>query len=137
MEERWIIPSNTKYFDVVSYLEKNNEIVFRRISALREGDIVYIYVTAPYSEIKYRGHVICDQVSDDEMKSNEYAIPTKSYDLRKNRYIKIEIDYRYPEGTFCLNELKQHGLGQMQMQARTDRKVQQYIDEIEKKLGIR
>lgn len=134
MKERWIVPGNTKFFNVVEYLNCHDEIVFRKISSLKNEDIVYIYITAPYSEIKYKGHVICDDVSDEEMKHHQYAIPMAKSDGKRKKYFKVYIDFRFDDGTLKWDELKAHGLGQTQMQARTDRRVQSYIDSIEEGL---
>lgn len=136
MKENWIIPCNIKYFDVITYLQSHENIVFRRISAINKGDVAYIYVTSPYCEIKYRCHVVCDDVSSEELKDHLYAIPQTKNDYKKKRYIKLHVDYKYEHGTMGLKDLKNHGLGQVQMQARTDKYVQAYINEVEEKLCI-
>lgn len=136
MKENWIIPCNIKYFDVINYLQSHDDIVFRRISAINQGDVAYIYVTSPYCEIKYRCHVVCDDVSNEELKEHLYAIPQKQSEYKKSRYVKLHVDFQYENGTMCLKDLKNHGLGQVQMQARTDRHVQAYINKVEETLGI-
>ena len=120
----------------ISYLQNHNEIVFRRISAIKEGDIAYIYVTSPYSQIKYKCHVTNDNVSEDELKNHLYAIPQKDVGQRKLRFIKLHLDYVFEEDLLKLTDLKKYGLGQVQIQARTDRRVQAYIWDVEKELGI-
>lgn len=131
MVEKWIIPCNTKHFDLVEHFKENNTAVWKNSFTIKAGDIVYIYLSAPYSEIRYKCHVISDKVSDELLSENAYAIPAKeshNYFSKKTKFIQIEKDCEYPAGTFPLAELKDHGLGQVQIQARTDRRVQAYLD---------
>ena len=74
MSENWIVPCSVKFFDVVNHFEENNTIVWRKVSALKKGDTAYIYIGAPYSEIKYKCHIIDDDVDEKTLQSNEYAI---------------------------------------------------------------
>ena len=46
----------------------------------------------------------------------------------------MEYVCEYPEKTFPLEDLRVHGLGQVQIQARTDRRLQQYLDTEECKI---
>lgn len=48
----------------------------------------------------------------------------------------MELVSEYPDKTFTLEMLREHGLGQVQIQARTDRRLQRYIDEIENKFTM-
>lgn len=58
-----------------------------------------------------------------------------NYFSQKEKYIEIEYVCEFPEGTFTLSKLKEHGLGQVQIQARANRKLQQYIDLCEENLN--
>ena len=61
MQENWIVPCSVKFFNIVEHFENNKSIVWRKVSALREGDVAYIYVGAPYSQIMYKCHVVNDK----------------------------------------------------------------------------
>ena len=52
------------------------------------------------------------------------------------KYIEMEFVCEYPEGVFTLEKLREHGLGQVQLQARTNRQLQQYLDNVEGSLLI-
>ena len=57
-QKLWLVPSNPKYYDVVSVFAKEEEIAWKQGSdKIRPGDIVYLYVGAPYSAILYRCEV--------------------------------------------------------------------------------
>ena len=133
MSENWIVPCNVKFYDVVSHLEKNKSIVWRKVSAIKKGDTVYLYISAPYSEIKFRCNVVNDNVDEETIELNAYAIK-KTEGYRKPRYIQLELEYVYPSGELSLEKLRSHGLGQTQTQARTDRKLQAFIDKVNESL---
>ena len=133
--ENWIIPCSVKFYNVVEHLNKKNTIVWRKVSALKKGDIAYLYLGAPYSQIKYLCHVVDDNVDKAILAKNEYAIK-KDRSSKRSTYILLKLDYTYPDGELSLTKLREHGLGQTQIQARTDRKLQQFIDSINKNLGV-
>lgn len=133
MRENWIVPCNLKFFDVISYFENCDTIIWKRGSSIHENDIVYIYVGAPLSEIKYKCEVVQEKVSIEEIMKNDYAIK-KDAPIKENKYMKLYLLEKYPDGVLCWSELKKHGLGQVQIQARTDRKLYSYIQEVVTKL---
>ena len=135
MRENWIVPCSVKFFDVVGHFEKNDTIVWRKVSALKKDDIVYIYIGAPYSEVKYRCHIIDDVVDEETLKKNEYAI-RKSDSGRRYQYIQMKLDYVYEDGVMSLDKLRENGLGQTQTQARTDRKLQAFINSVNEQIGL-
>lgn len=135
MVENWIVPCSVKFYDVVGHLKEKKTIVWRKVSALREGDTVYLYLGAPYSEIKYRCRIINDNVDEQTLAENAYAI-RKSDRMRKFKYLLLELEYTYPDGVLSLDKLRAHGLGQTQTQARTDRKLQAFINSVNEELGV-
>ena len=52
--ESWLVPSNPKYYDIINCFNDKDEIVWKQSSNIHIGDIVYIYVGAPYSKIMYK-----------------------------------------------------------------------------------
>ena len=134
MVENWIIPCSVKFFDVVSYLTNNKEIVWRRVSAVKKNDNAYVYIGAPYGQIKYLCRVIDDNVDENEVMLNQYAV--KKGVSKKSRFMKLKLIHEYEGGVLSFAKLKENGLGQVQIQARTDRRLQQYIDSINLKLGV-
>lgn len=50
----WLIPSNPKYYDVITAFKEEEVIEWKQSSDVRVGDIVYLYVGAPYSAILYK-----------------------------------------------------------------------------------
>lgn len=130
MKDYWIIPCNPKHFDVVTHFKAHNTVVWRNSFSIRMGDVAYIYLSAPFSEIRFRCNVISEEVDDETLQENAYAIPTKTsnnFYSKKVKYIVLELDQIFPEGMFRLDELKDHGLGQVQIQARADRRLREFL----------
>lgn len=50
----WLVPSNPKYYDVITAFLQEEVIEWKQSSDVRVGDIVYLYVGAPYSAILYK-----------------------------------------------------------------------------------
>ena len=141
MQDVFMIPCNVKFYDVISHFNKTSTIVWKRSSTMHVGDKVYVYISSPYSEIKYRCKVINENVDDDILENNAYAIPKeimksffRSQRVKKNRvykYVQLELEKEYNDGTFPLAELKEHGLGQVQRQERTPKELRAYLERVE------
>ena len=128
----WIIPCNVKYFDVINHFKASQTVVWKNISSAKVGDIVYIYLGSPFCEIRYKCIVISDTVSEETLQENKYAIPRRPQSelyLVELKYIELQLVEEYPSGVLELHKLKDHGLGQVQVQAKTNDKLQRYIDE--------
>ena len=52
--EKWIVPANPKYYDVINAFNDTDEIIWKQSSDIHVNDIVYLYVAAPYSKILYK-----------------------------------------------------------------------------------
>jgi len=137
MAEHWIIPCSVKVYDIIEHFKKQNLVVWKNSFTIRKGDIAYIYIGSPHSEIKFKCEVVSDSVDEKLLSENEYAIPAKksnNYFSKKEKYIQMKLITEYPNGTFKLEDLREHGLGQVQIQARTDSRLQQYINEKESEI---
>jgi 5-methylcytosine-specific restriction protein A len=137
MIEKWIIPCNVKHFDIIEHFKNNETVVWKNSFTIHKGDIAYIYLGAPFGEIRYRCSVISDMVDEQTLQENRYAIQEKNsnnYFSKKIKYIQLKLDYEYPAGFFPLAKLKENGLGQVQIQARPDRNLKRYLEDMEHKL---
>ena len=74
MIENWIVPCNTKHFDVVDHFRKNDTVIWKNSFTIKKCDNVYIYLSLPYGEIKFRCTVISDSVSNELL-----ILKSKSY----------------------------------------------------------
>ena len=135
MIESWIIPCNIRVYDVSEHFLHKDTIVWRNAFTIKKGDIAFLYVGQPYSEIRYKCSVLSDDVSEEILSNNSYAIPKrtyKNYFSKKDKYIILQLEKEYPKGTFPLVELREQGLGQVQLQSRLSRQLKKYIASVEK-----
>lgn len=136
MKENWIVPCSVKFYDIIEHFRKNETIIIKKTSALRENDVAYVYVGTPYSQVKYKCVVVNDDVQQEILEKNSYAI-RNSEDGKKINYVELRLEYTYEDGVFSLQELRKNGLGQTQRQARLDRKLRQYIEEVNARLQVK
>lgn len=87
----WIIPSNPKYWDIITYWANTDESIWNQGRGIILGDTVYMYVGAPYSAIMYKCKVIeTDIYYDDYL--DRYGKP--------KRCMRLKITARYPKDAF-------------------------------------
>lgn len=135
MKENWIVPCNLKYFDIDKHLSEHDEIVFKKLKSINVGDSAYIYVSGENGQIKYKGTVLNVNCDDSVMERHSYAKAVNSYG-QPYKYFLIKIEQRFPNGLLMFKELKENGLGQVQVQARTSRKLQFYLDQKEESIKL-
>ena len=61
---------------------------------------------------------------------------SNNYFSKKEKYIVMEFIKEFPDKTLPLEELKKNGLGQVQIQARADKKLMKYINLIEEQFIV-
>lgn len=125
----WLTSCNTKHFDIIEHFKDNKYVVFRKEGLMQNGDFVYIYLAAPYKQIKYRCKIIDNKLNAEELKEHPYAInPYAS----SQTYMKLELEKEFDLGILLFSELKEYGLGQVQRPSRVDGKLLQFIQGFEK-----
>lgn len=97
----WIIPANPKYYDIDRHISECNDGIFlwKQSRSMSEGNIVYIYVTAPVSGIRYKCRVL------------ETDIPCRVSDdnIRMTKAMRLKLLRRYDEPV-SLAHLREHGV---------------------------
>lgn len=96
----WIIPANPKYYDVVGAFEASDVVTWKQGSDIHVGDIIYMYVAAPYSAILYKCRAV------------EVDIPYeyKDENLTLKQAMKIELLEKYEPGVWTFERMKQFGV---------------------------
>ena len=123
---------NVKFYDIVSHFQGNSEVYWRTNAAIEVNDFVYLYIGNPYREIMFKCKVVNNQIEKDFILRNAaYAIRGDKEDTKRTRYLKLQLDSAFQKGTFTYEKLKAHGLGQVQKTARVDRKLLQYMENVE------
>ena len=96
----WIIPANPKYYDVVSAFEESNVMTWKQSSDIHVGDMVYMYVAAPYSAILYKCRVV------------EADIPRQYSDdnITAKTAMTLELLEKYEPGVWSFERIRQFGV---------------------------
>ena len=63
IKRMWIVPVNFKKFDIIGALNENDIIFLRQYKKILVDDIIYIYVSDPYSSIMYKCIVLESNIS--------------------------------------------------------------------------
>lgn len=80
MEKR-IIPCNEKYYDVEKAFSELKILDWKQSNkSMQIGDIVYIYVSKPYSEIRYKCKITKVLLDSIEISDSEYIIDGSYYE---------------------------------------------------------
>ena len=127
----WIMPCNVSIFNIVEHFEVEDEMYWLGTQATDVGDIIYLYVGKPFSEIKYKCEVIDCQIDEQIIQQSNYDVLKKDSKRRKN-FIKIKMIQRYPLGIFPFHTLMQHGLVSVQSQMRISSELIKYLQENER-----
>ena len=78
----WIIPSNSKKFDLAKFLLKHGNFVDWKQSANFEvGDVIYIYCTKPEMRIRYKMEVVKTNIPFNKSLKDENCWMTQNLDL--------------------------------------------------------
>lgn len=91
MEESdvWLVPANNKYYDVIGVLSNNEEIEWKPVRGVKPGDIIYIYMSEPYSCIMFKCLVLKDEYSVRLRKLETYSEDKYPYSYLKEIGIKM------------------------------------------------
>lgn len=94
--KEWIIPANSSFFDIEEYLDAHKRAVWKQSKGIQKGDILYIYLSAPYSCIMYQCLVIEDHV-ENALESHHMGI-------------YIDIIKKYKKGDYSFSFIKNYGV---------------------------
>jgi len=96
----WIVPANPKYYDIINCFNDKKIIEWKQSNNIKVGDIIYMYVSNPYSAILYKFEAI------------EVNIPYeyKDKNISMNRTMKIKLLERYTENKYTFSKLNEYGI---------------------------
>ncbi len=120
ISNHWVVPANPKYYDIEKAFKKNDEIDWKQSSNVKVGDIVYLYVAAPVSSIKYECVVTQTNIPFD----------FKNEDLTITQLMKIKKKKTFRKGLIDIKKIKELGVKNVQGPRKA---TQELIDYINKK----
>ena len=96
----WIIPANPKYYDVMHTFDDTDTIIWKQSSNIKVGDLIYLYVTEPYSSIMFKCLVL----------ESDIPYTSSNTKVRISRVIKVKLLKRYNKGDYSFEKLKDYGI---------------------------
>ena len=106
----WIIPCNPQYYDVFSAFSELSYIDWRQSAKnIMVGDYVYIYISSPVKEIRYKCIVEKTALPFVEIDDAKY-IRQPSKLNNSDRYMRLRCIKQYPEKLLSFCVLKEHDL---------------------------
>lgn len=121
----WIFPCNIKKYDIINHFLSHDFIAWKKPYGAKIGDVVYIYLSAPYSCIRYKCTISEIDLSIDQMENYTYAIQT--YAAVSPKYLLLKYEEIYNNPKLNVHSLKENGLSQLLKQVKVDEKLLQYI----------
>ena len=104
--KEWIIPANPHFYDIIGHFEKKDTVDWHQRSSVKRGDIVYMYIGAPYSAIMYK----CEAIKVD-LPCDAYDKETQKTDKEnKLKIMMLKLVERYQPSEFPLKEMKKYGV---------------------------
>lgn len=115
----WLVPANPKYYDVIHCFDETNEVLWKQSSNIHVGDIVYLYVAAPYSAILYQCEVL------------EINIPYTYQDknLKMSKVMKLKRLKSYDEHQYTFSFLNQYGIQSIRGPRKIDKRLSKVINQ--------
>lgn len=109
----WIIPCNISQYDIIGAFERFVEIEWKQSTNIQKGDIVYIYVGAPISAIKYRCKVLEVELPQVTIDDSEFVIDDTNYG-NYGRYMRLHMLEEKDDSVLSRKYLMDNGLKSVQ-----------------------
>lgn len=113
--KHWFVPCNPRIFNIDKAIKDYNGIVdWRTKNKFEVGDIVFIYMTAPFKFIKYK--MIIESVGyshkDSAIDQEDCWLDKKGYqaDFETAKLSRFKLVETYADEHFSLEELRLNGL---------------------------
>lgn len=96
----WLLPANPKYYDIIHCFSDTDTIFWKQSNNIQIGDIVYLYVAAPYSAILYQCKVVDIDIPYDYHDKN----------ISMEKVMKIQCLRTYDKDKFTFKKLQEFGI---------------------------
>lgn len=107
----WIIPCNPKLYRIEDAFKDLKIIDWRKtnnIKSAQDGDIVYIYISSPVSQIAYKGAIINAHKEHSTIDDSSYLTTSEGTEI--GECMEIAVFREYEMDGLDINTLKENGL---------------------------
>lgn len=129
---KWLFRANTSRFRIHDFIRDYGFVEYLQTKNVQEGDIIYLYITAPYKRVEYKMIVERANIPLRE------AIDDSSYSLKKQPSTFVDSDVfvrfktiadRIENDELCYKKLLEHGFNYtMQSDRPVNDETAEYID---------
>ena len=125
----WTIPCNINYYDIINAFNDLNNIEWKQyLNNIQPGDIVYIYVGAPYSKMMYKCKVNKVNLNKITIDDRKYWPNSENYG-KFDRYMEIELLKKYDDTDYYhYSNLKLNGFINQQGQSSATEQLVNYLE---------
>lgn len=95
----WVIPANLKYYDIIAEFDTNPEILWTQKAAMKKGDYVCIYITAPTRAITFLCEILESDLINDGHRDTSHV--KKLMHIRRLKTFSTE---------YTADKLREYGL---------------------------
>ena len=116
----WIVPANPDYYDIDKAFKKTKGVDWKQGHGIKTGDIVYMYVGAPVSAVRYKCVV------------TETGIPYEfsSRNVSMKRLMKMDVLKVYPADYCTFRKLNEFGVRAVRGPRRVSNTLDEYLNRI-------
>jgi len=109
MSTSWIVPCNVNYFDIIGVFKRQRLLNYKQSTNVEIGDTVYIYLSLPHQEIRYRCLVLEVNMPVCYIDDDDFVINGKNY-LDCGRFMTLCLEREYENHELPLNLLINLGI---------------------------
>lgn len=122
----WIITCNVNAYNVEGAFDKLDTIDWKQSTYVEKGDIVYIYVGAPESAIKYKCQAIEVELPKSTIDDSEFVLDGSNYE-NYGRYMRLHLLAKYDNPLLGRNQLTENGLKTVQGPSKVNSQLSEYL----------
>lgn len=129
----WVIPSNSSKFHIHDYLVNHDIVDWKQYNNFAEGDILFMYSTAPESKVRYMFRAIRTEIPSSKcIYDRGYWADESEFEqgLKHNRYVRLKLIAQLSEDDKRLSSDVLKSLGIKTFQGASQIKEQASIDYI-------
>ena len=127
---KWMVPGNPEHFDIIGAFTELGKIDWRQTINAQVGDIVYVYVSGPIKEIRFKCRVNETDIEDVEIEDDKFNISGEQGGVY-DRYMELEAIREYSGSAYGREELLKHGFMTLRGPMRVPQELQKYLDSLE------
>lgn len=141
----FIFPCNPNQYDCIKCFENTENVDWRQnINNCNVGDIVYIYISKPYSQIRYKTVIEKTNIPFNDSNKEDFKyytdpgfIPTDP----EKRFVRLNLLEDYGNDGLSLKQLKEFGLkyniqGQGKIDTEIERKIEIFLNVLEEETSV-